>query len=140
MGRGLGVRVGEVITAIHGLLYSSDPPVTRAFLRDVLGWPYVEHGGSGAGWLIFRTGPSEIGVHPASWGEGETRYEGPIHHEIALMCDDIATTRADLEAKGARFRTEITDQGFGLTTLLEVPGADAILVYQPTPPTAYDLR
>ncbi len=54
-----------MITSIHSLIYSDDAPATRAFLRDVLGWPFVEdvHGG-GAGWLIFQSGPSELGVHP----------------------------------------------------------------------------
>jgi len=32
-----------MITALHALLYSEDPPTTRAFLRDVLGWPFLEH-------------------------------------------------------------------------------------------------
>jgi hypothetical protein len=28
-----------MITALHGLRYSDDPPLTRAFLRDVLDYP-----------------------------------------------------------------------------------------------------
>ena len=59
-----------MITALHALLYSEDPPATRAFLRDVLGWPYLEDTNSAPGWLIFRSGPSEIGVHPNSWSYG----------------------------------------------------------------------
>ena len=52
-----------MITSIHTLIYSDDAPATRAFLRDVLGWPYVEDAlGGGAGWLIFKTGRSEMGV------------------------------------------------------------------------------
>jgi catechol 2,3-dioxygenase-like lactoylglutathione lyase family enzyme len=128
-----------MITSIHALIYSDDPPATRAFLRDVLGWPYVENTESAPGWLIFGTGPSELGVHPASWGEGADRYEGSIHHEVSLMCDDVASTRAELEARGARFRGDITDRGFGLTTMLEIPGADAIMLYEPRPPVAYNL-
>ena len=31
-----------MITAVHTLIYSDDPEATRAFLRDVLEWPYVE--------------------------------------------------------------------------------------------------
>ena len=39
------------------------PPQHAAFLRDVLGWPYVEDalGGGVSGWLIFKTGRSEHG-------------------------------------------------------------------------------
>ena len=51
-----------MITSIHALIYSDDPPATRAFLRDVLGWPHVEHTQSAPGWLIFGTGPSELGA------------------------------------------------------------------------------
>ena len=32
----------KAIKAVHTLVYSDDPPATRAFLRDVLGWPFVE--------------------------------------------------------------------------------------------------
>ena len=59
-------RVVDMITSLHALIYSDDPEATRAFLRDVLGWPYVEHAESEPGWLIFKTGPSELGVHPTS--------------------------------------------------------------------------
>jgi len=63
-----------MIIALHALLYSEDPPATRAFLRDVLGWPFLENAESGPGWLIFRSGPSELAAHPSSW-----TYEGQTH-------------------------------------------------------------
>jgi catechol 2,3-dioxygenase-like lactoylglutathione lyase family enzyme len=128
-----------MITAIHTLVYSDDPQATRGFLRDVLGWRSVLHGESGDDWSIFRTGPSEMGVHPTrSVWEG-TEYAYPRHHLISLMCDDVAQTRTELEAKGATFAGGIEDHGYGLVTMLEVPGADPIQLYQPTHPTAYDL-
>ena len=55
------------------------------------------------------------------------------------MCDDIAATRSELESKGATFSSPITDEGYGLTTLLDLPGADPIMLYQPMHPTAYGL-
>ncbi len=33
-----------MITAVHTLIYSDDAPATRAFLRDVLQWPFVADG------------------------------------------------------------------------------------------------
>lgn len=128
-----------MITSIHTLIYSDDPPATRAFLRDVLGWPSVEHSESEPGWLIFRTGPSELGVHPTSgtW-EGES-FAHTVHHEISLMCDDVADTRTELEAKGATFEGGISDEGFGLMTLMNLPGAARIMLYEPHHPTAFDL-
>jgi catechol 2,3-dioxygenase-like lactoylglutathione lyase family enzyme len=131
--------VGTVITAMHALIYSDDAPATRAFLRDVLGWPNVEHPESEAGWLIFRSGPSEIGVHPTHTVWEGAEYSAPRHHELSLMCDDLEATRAELEAKGALFTTPIRDEGYGLTTLVDVPGTDPIMLYQPKHPIAYDL-
>lgn len=128
-----------MITSLHALIYSDDADATRAFLRDVLGWAHVEHGESGEGWLIFRSGPSEVGVHPTS-SEWEGReYVHPRHHSIALMCDDIEVTRAELEAKGAVFDGPVIDEGYGLTAMLAVPGADPIMLYEPRHPTAFDL-
>jgi predicted enzyme related to lactoylglutathione lyase len=127
-----------VLTSTHLLIYSDDAAATRAFLRDVVGWPSVEEPES-SGWLIFQTGPSELGVHPTSqtW-QGEA-YSFPRHHSISLMCDNLESTIVDLAGKGATFADEIQEFEFGLGIMLEVPAADSILLYQPTHPTAYDL-
>lgn len=129
-----------MITSIHTMIYSNDPPVTRAFLRDVLGWPYVEHAESEPGWLIFRCGPAETGVHPTHYEWEGKKYEHALHHTISLMCDDIEQTITDLTAKGAEFAGEVTDMGFGLAIMLKVPAAGEMLLYQPKHPTAYDLN
>ena len=128
-----------MITAVHTLIYSDDAAATRAFLRDVLGFPYVEHAGSEPGWLIFRTGPSEMGVHPTSGTYEGEEFSHPRHHSISLMCDDIEATRAELEAKGATFSDEIEDYGFGLGSTLELPGAGGVLLYKPRHPEAHSL-
>ena len=128
-----------MITSIHTLIYSDDAVATRAFLRDVLEWPFVEHPESEPGWLIFKTGPSEMGVHPASgvW-EGKP-YSHLLGHSISLMCDDIETTVSELKAKGAEFKGDVVDQGFGLTITMVVPGAGDMMLYEPRRPRAYDL-
>jgi catechol 2,3-dioxygenase-like lactoylglutathione lyase family enzyme len=117
-----------VITAVHTIVYATDADHARAFFRDVLGWPNVDaHGG----WLIFKTGPSELGVHPVG--------EGRPHHEISLMCDDITATMAELRDRGVEFTTDVHDAGFGRTATFIVPGAGAMLLYEPRHPTAYDM-
>jgi catechol 2,3-dioxygenase-like lactoylglutathione lyase family enzyme len=121
------------------LIYSDDPAATRSFLRDVLGWPYVEHPESEPGWLIFKCGPSEMGVHPTSGTYEGEEFSHPRHHDVSLMCDDVEATRAELEAKGAEFSSEIEDFGFGLGTTLELPGAGGMLLYEPRHPEAYSL-
>jgi len=128
-----------MIKAIHTMIHSDDPPTTRAFLRDVLGWPYVEHVESEPGWLIFKSGPSEMGVHPTSgiW-EGKP-YSQPKHHSISLMCEDIEATVAELKRKGAEFTGSIVDEGFGFATNLVLPAAGEIMLYQPKHPEAHSL-
>lgn len=125
-----------MLTAVHTLVYADDPEAARAFFRDILGWPHVDAGG---GWLIFRTGPSELGVHPTREEHGGETWSTHQHHEISLMCDDIEATVAELTAKGAVFTRDIRDDGFGLTTSLAVPGAGEMMLYQPRHPTAYEL-
>jgi catechol 2,3-dioxygenase-like lactoylglutathione lyase family enzyme len=127
-----------MITSIHLLIYSDDPAATRAFLRDVLGWQWVEEQDD-PGWLIFKTGPSELGVHPTeSTYEGET-YTHPRHHSISLMCDDLSKTMAELEARGAEFSGAVQEEPWGMTVMLRLPGADDVMLYEPRHPTAYDL-
>jgi catechol 2,3-dioxygenase-like lactoylglutathione lyase family enzyme len=125
-----------MITAIHTLIYCDDPAATRAFLRDVLGWPFVD---AHDGWLIFGTGPSELGVHPTADERGGGPVTYPRHHEISLMCDDIEATRTELEAKGATFSSPVNDEGYGLVTMLDIPAAGPIMLYQPKHKLAYDL-
>ncbi len=127
-----------MITSIHTLIYSDDANATRAFLRDVLGWKYVAEDFDND-WLIFKSGPSEMGVHPthSEW-EGQT-YDHSRHHSIALMCDDIKATVGELRAKGAQFRGPIEQLVYGRVIMMIVPGADDIQVYQPTHKLAYNL-
>ena len=128
-----------MITSVHLLIYSDDASATRAFLRDVLDWPHVEDAGSEPGWLIFGTGRSELGVHPThSVWEGQ-EYNSPRHHQISLMCDNLETTMRELTDKGATFSAPITDEGYGLTTMLDLPGADPIMLYEPRHAIAYPL-
>jgi predicted enzyme related to lactoylglutathione lyase len=125
-----------MINGVHNLVYSDDAEATRAFFRDVLGWANVDARG---GWLIFATGASELGVHPTSGEHDGEAWSTPQHHEISLVCDDIAETVTELKARGATFSREVRDDGYGLTTALIVPGAGELLMYEPKHPTALGL-
>lgn len=142
-----------MITAIHTLVYSDDTTATRAFFKDVLQWPFIsegDHGNAGTGtgtggqdpaeWLIFRSGPSELGVHPTTGQHEGQPYRSPRHHSIALMCHDLNETMAELSARGAAFTSEAEEMGFGRGVSLHVPGADDMLLYQPHHATAYNLN
>jgi len=131
-----------MVTSVHLMIYSDDAPATRAFLCDVLQWPFVamqDEESGGPDWLIFRCGPSELGVHPtrSEW-QGQV-YEYPRHHSISLMCDDIAETMAELGERGAKFAGPVEDHGYGLVAMLEVPGTDPVQLYEPRHPVAYSL-
>ena len=141
-----------MLTAIHTLVYSDDATATRAFFKDVLRWPFVSEGdqgdagtGSGTGgqdpaeWLIFGTGPSELGVHPTSGAYEGQPYKSPRHHSIAVMCDDLDATVADLSGRGPESEAR-RRRWASVAFSLHVPGADDMLLYQPRHATAYDLR
>ena len=112
------------ITGAHVLLYTPEADALRAFLRDVIGWKHVDAGG---GWLIFALPPAELGVHPS---------DGSTHHELSLLCDDIHRTKAKLEGKGAEFRGDPEDKGFGIAVTMVLPGGVEVLLYEPRHPTA----
>jgi predicted enzyme related to lactoylglutathione lyase len=116
--------MSSVITAVHTLIYAHDPEAARAFFRDVLELPGADTGG---GWLIFKTGPSELGVHPRSWTSGGTDQQ----FDVSLMCDDLKATVAELSAKGAEFAGEVTEESWGRTIQLTVPGAGEMTLYEP---------
>jgi hypothetical protein len=118
-----------MITGVHTLVYASDPDLARAFFRDVVRLPHTDAGG---GWLIFRTGPSELGLHPNKW-----EHEGHLGatdqtFDLSLMCDDLAATVEDLRSRGAEFDGDVVEQSWGHTIRLRVPGAGAMTLYEPT--------
>jgi catechol 2,3-dioxygenase-like lactoylglutathione lyase family enzyme len=118
------------IIGAHTIIYAHDAEAARAFFRDVLGLPHVAAGG---GWLIFRSPPAEVAVHPVADAAEDAR------HELYLMCDDIQATMTDLRAKGVQFDGEPQDLRWGLLASMQVPGAGTVGLYQPMHPMALDL-
>jgi predicted enzyme related to lactoylglutathione lyase len=116
-----------VITAVHTILYSQDADADRAFLRDILGLPHVDSGG---GWLIFKSPPGELAVHPT---------EGANRHELYLMCDDLDAQLAEWQAKGVELANPPMEQSWGRIAEIRLPGGSLLGVYQPSHPTAHDL-
>ncbi len=123
------------ITGFHTIIYSNDEAATRAFFQDVLAWPSID---AGDGWLIFKTKPAELGVYPTQGPDGEVWGKTPTH-QSSLMCDDIDATVAELRAKGVEVAAEIVDEGFGLTTMITVPGAGQMMLYQARHELAHQL-
>ncbi len=124
-----------MILACHTLIYSDDADATRAFLRDVLGFASVDAGTGDHNWLIFATGPSELGVHPT--GTLNEVPTAPRHHAISFIVDDLDSTMAELRRRGAEFSSGPDDHGYGIVAMLTGPGADDVQLYQPRHQTAY---
>jgi len=113
-----------MITGVHTMFYTSEPEALRVFLRDKLGLPFTD---VGQGWLIFDLPDAEMGCHPAEPAKGAPSGT----HNISFYCDDIEATVAQLKGRGVRFLDPVTDQGFGLVTTFEMPGAIKVMLYQP---------
>ncbi|GAA2041063.1 hypothetical protein GCM10009839_49290 [Catenulispora yoronensis] len=124
-----------MITGTHAILYSTDAEADRAFLRDVLGFPNVD---AGAGWLIFRLPPAELGVHPAD-AHVERPADAAPAAELYLMCDDLDATLADLAAKGVRPAGERVEARWGVRAFLPLPSGATLGLYEPRHPVATDL-
>ena len=113
-----------MIRGMHGMFYSSDPAATRAFFREVLGFPASD---VGQGWLIFDMPEADLGFHPANDAEGAPSGTP----SLSFYCDDIAATVKELKAKGVEFVSEVANHGYGLVTHFKVPGNFTIQLYQP---------
>jgi len=113
-----------MIDGVHALIYAEDAEKTRAFFKDVLGFPSVD---AGHGWLLFALPPAELGIHPAG--------DDGVRHQLYLMCDDVKATVAELKKKRVKC-SAIKDQGWGLVTSMTIPGGGTIGLYQPKHPTA----
>jgi len=109
-----------MITGVHLLFNSEDAEADRAFLSDVLGWRSTEERPAEDGWLIYRAPRAELGVHP-NGGSGV---------DLHLMCDDIATTVADLRARGVK-TGPVTDEGYGFCTRIRLPSGAEVGLYEP---------
>jgi catechol 2,3-dioxygenase-like lactoylglutathione lyase family enzyme len=110
-----------MITGMHAIIYTRDAEADRTFFRDVLGLASVD---AGEGWLIFAAPPSELACHPA---------EGNDKHELYLMCDDVQAERARLSQNGIAC-DDVSDEGWGLVTMIRLPGGGRLGLYEPRHP------
>lgn len=117
------------IIGMHAIMYSKKDEATRKFFSEILGFPSVD---AGRGWLIFQAPPAEIAMHPI---DPSTEAE---RHELYLMCDDVETTIAELNAKGVE-TGPITEARWGRLTHLVLPSGEKLGLYQPKHPTAISL-
>ena len=107
-----------MIIGAHSIIYTKDPEADRAFLRDVLKFPFAD---AGHGWLIFALPPAEVALHPS---------EKNGSHEFYLMVDDVAAFIAEMKAKNIACGP-VHEQPWGKLTELTLPGGGTLGVYEP---------
>jgi catechol 2,3-dioxygenase-like lactoylglutathione lyase family enzyme len=110
-----------MINGTHIVIHSSDAEADRAFFRDILGFRSVD---AGRGWLIFALPPAEAAFHPADASD---------RHELYLMCDDLQSEMAALQAKGVEC-AEVVEARWGSITKIRLPGGGLVGLYQPRHP------
>jgi hypothetical protein len=81
-----------MINGGHVIIYSKDAAADKAFIKNVLKFPYVD---VNQGWLIFKLPPAEIAVHPSD--------ENDLH-EFYLMTDDLELEIRNLKKAGVSCR------------------------------------
>ncbi len=107
-----------MIIGMHTIIFSKYPEADRAFLRDVLHFPYVD---AGENWLIFGLQPAELAIHP---------HKRNNVHQIYLMCDDIEKFLSEMRSLGVPC-DDVVEAGWGQLTNITLPGGGKLGVYQP---------
>jgi hypothetical protein len=110
-----------MISGAHSIIYSKNADADRAFLKDVLGLASVD---AGDGWLIFGLPPSELAVHPAEKNDV---------HQFYFTCDDVNALVTALAQKNVEC-TKPEDHGWGVMTLVTLPGGGKVGMYEPRHP------
>ncbi|MGA8216904.1 MAG: extradiol dioxygenase [Candidatus Sulfotelmatobacter sp.] len=127
-----------MITGTHILFYSENPEADRVFFRDVLEFSSIDAGG---GWLIFALPPAEAAFHPADSESRNQTHAGRslLGAVVYLMCDDLQAEIARLRAKKVSCSAVETAR-WGIKTTFHLPSGGELGLYQPTHPTALDLK
>lgn len=117
------------IAGAHIILNAYDAETARGFFHEILGFKCVD---AGEGWLILALPPAELACHP---GPDLTAGQSAGSAELFLMCKDIEASRAALEAEGVEFVGAVADHGYGLVTVVKVPGYGNLGLYEPRHPS-----
>jgi catechol 2,3-dioxygenase-like lactoylglutathione lyase family enzyme len=120
-----------MINGAHVVIYTKNPEADRAFFSEVLKLPSID---AGHGWLIFALPPAEAAFHDlAKEGLDEDDARQNSHHELYLMCDDLAATLRDLKSKNVPV-SAVNEQRWGNLATLALPSGSKLGIYQPKHP------
>jgi catechol 2,3-dioxygenase-like lactoylglutathione lyase family enzyme len=103
---------------------TQDIPRAKQFYGETLGLPIETEGEND---MEFTLGQVTLDVfNPASIGQPFA----PSPAGIAIRVPDVATTRAELEAKGVHFDGDIIDTGVCHMTFFKDPDGNALLLHR----------
>jgi hypothetical protein len=108
----------KMINGAHVIIYSKDAEADKSFIKNILKFQYVD---VNKGWLIFKLPPSEVAVHPSD--------ENDLH-EFYLMTDNLDSEIKTLRKAGV-VCDSITQQNWGRSTRLKLPGGGSLGLYEP---------
>ena len=120
-----------MINGAHVVIYTKNPEADRAFFSEVLKLPSVD---AGHGWLIFALPPAEAAFHDlGKEGLEPDDARQNSHHELYLMCNDLAATLRDLKSKNVAV-SPVNEQRWGNRATLTLPSGSKLGIYQPKHP------
>ncbi len=113
---------------------TSDHDRAVAFYGGTLGLPIVKRWGEMPA-TEFQAGALTLAVmDPSAFGQAEAN---PNSAPIAFQVDDVAATRAELEAKGVKFLVEMLDSGVCHQAIFSDPDGNPLILhhrYAPSTP------
>lgn len=110
-------------------VFVSDMDRALLFYRDHLGLPLLRQGSFGA---EFLDGETRLGVHPAVHPNALAMVGRDTG--VTLHVEDLLAYCERLHARGVRFITEPTQQGFGIMALVADPDGNVLALWEDKPP------
>ncbi|HEY2260933.1 MAG TPA: VOC family protein [Solirubrobacteraceae bacterium] len=102
-----------------------DLEASKDFYGNVLGLPFVKQWGEMPA-VEYQAGDLTIAImEPGAFGQEFHPHRLPI----ALQVDDVATTRAALEAQGVEFVTDVIDSGVCHQAIFLDPAGNALNIH-----------
>jgi hypothetical protein len=125
----------RMIIGVHFLLHSRDPEAGRAFVRDILEFPFVD---IGHGWLISGMPSAEASIQPMATGAASLARHEMLSAVWCLMCDDLGAFIAMLQGTDV-ICTEIQETNWGIVSTIPLSSGGSIGLYQIMHATALHL-
>ena len=128
------MKAPPMTPSLHSIaIFVSDIVPAVEFYRDKLGLPLTKQGSFGA---EFLEGETHISVHPAVHPEAKSLVGR--HTGITLFVPDLLHFCGVLHDRGVRFRTEPTQQSWGIMAMIADPDGNVLALWEDKMPEAHE--